>query len=48
LPVSQKLVVAGRALRDPMGAVRWAIGHGLRAVREVGASPGPVRSVDKA
>ena len=48
MPVSQKLAVAGRALHDPLGAVRWAIGHGKRAVREAGAALGPERSVDKA
>ena len=47
LPASQKLVLAGRALRDPLGAVRWAIGHGWRAVREVGAALGPERSIGK-
>ncbi len=48
MPASQKLVLAGRALRDPLGAVRWAIGHGLRAVSVVSASLGPTRSADKA
>jgi hypothetical protein len=48
LPASQKLAVAGRALHDPLGAARWAIGRRKRAVREVGASLGPARSADKA
>jgi glycogen(starch) synthase len=47
MSASQKLILAGRALRDPVGAVRWAIGHGWRTVREVGASLGRVRSADK-